>query len=66
MIELLIQLVGVLIVGGLIWALVNYLPLPPPVKMAISAIGVLILIVLVCQVFGVFDGVSFRNMRVFR
>jgi hypothetical protein len=47
----LISLLIVLIVFGLIWYLVNQLPLPAPVKTVITVVFILILILIVLNMF---------------
>lgn len=49
----LVQLIVVLIVFGLVWWLVTtYLPLPPPIKTAITVLFVLLLILWLLSIVG--------------
>lgn len=51
----------VLIIVGLIWWLVRtYLPLPAPVKTVIDVVGVLILIIMLLQLFGIGTGIHIK------
>lgn len=54
MLSFLISILAVLIVGGLLYWLVQMLPLPPQIKQIALVVVVLILIVWLLQILGVF------------
>jgi hypothetical protein len=50
----LVQFVVILIVGGVIWYLVeNYVPLPDPVKLVLRVVLVLVLVLMILALFGI-------------
>lgn len=64
MISVLIQLLVVLLVVGVIWWLLDYLPVPEPLnriaKVIVIVVGAIILVVLLLNVAGVNTGISVR------
>lgn len=59
--ELLIQLVVFLVIGGLIYYLVTLLPLPEPIKTIVMVLMVLILIIFLLNAMGTFGGFAWRG-----
>lgn len=54
-----LTLIVYLIVLGLLWYLIQMLPLPAPVKMVINVLGILFLILIVLSVTGILPGGHF-------
>lgn len=58
--SILVTLIIVIIIAGLIWWLVDMLPIPANFKMIIRVIMILIAIIYLCNLLGVFGGVRLR------
>ena len=54
--SLIYALVVIAIVGLVIWAITTAIPMPPPIRTVIIAIGGIIALLMVLQLFGLVDG----------
>jgi hypothetical protein len=51
-----LPIIGLLLIVAILWYAINQMTLPPPVKMVVIVIGCVLLILIVAQIFGVFNG----------
>jgi hypothetical protein len=59
----LVNLIIYLVVFGLIWWLVGFLPLPAPVAQVVRVLFIILLIVIVLSAFGFVPGIHLPQMR---
>lgn len=62
--SIIITLIVSLIVLGLIWWLVQMIPLPAPIAQIVQVLFVLLAIVMVLGAFGIIPGVSLPHIRI--
>lgn len=59
----LFELIIMIALGGLlVWAITNFIPMPPPFKNAIYVISVVVLVIYVLHAFGLFHG--FHDIKI--
>lgn len=51
-----LPIIGLLLIAAILWYAINQMTLPPPVRMVVIVVGCMLLILIVAQIFGVFNG----------
>jgi hypothetical protein len=52
-----------ILIGVLLWVVTTYVPLAPPIRQIILAVGAILAVLFVLQAFGLFDGLSGVRVR---